>query len=338
MLKILGALVLLASALPAQGVTAPPLATPPAEQFDFWIGEWDVVNRFFRNGDWVVDGAATCRVHAAAGGKAVVEHWRGKTGAAERHGFSVRAWDPEIEKWVLVLNWPAGPDRTGFGTLEGVFRHGRGEFFSGAAPNLTRYSFSDITGERLRWDSSATKDGGKNWHTDWIMEFTRRTADAEPLSNGRTGTLGLATLPELRQLDFLMGKWRGKAAGVDEEGRRFEAEATFTSSTILEGLAVMESLSVAGKNGFVRFAVSSFDRRAGHWVRYVLDSRRPVFERQAGVRKGDVVEFTARDDEIVSKSVWKSAPSGSLELTRRVREEDEDPVEWSVKLAREDGN
>lgn len=93
-------------------------------------------------------------------------------------GFSVRTYDAETGKWHLVLNWPQ-PDRAGFGTLEGEFRHGRGDFVSEStnadgATQLTRYSFTDIGHQTFRWNNGTSVDGGSSWSTNWIMEFARR--------------------------------------------------------------------------------------------------------------------------------------------------------------------
>ena len=55
--------------------------------------------------------------------------------------------------------------------LEGVFRHGRGEFFSsivGADGNVTtsRFTFSDISANRYRWDAASSTDAGLTWEID----------------------------------------------------------------------------------------------------------------------------------------------------------------------------
>lgn len=82
----------------------------PRRQFDFWIGEWDVVNRFWAagQGEARVPGAKL-RVYPVLDGDAIVEHYRGANWRGDDIlGFSVRAYDPDKEKWVILLNWPSG--------------------------------------------------------------------------------------------------------------------------------------------------------------------------------------------------------------------------------------
>ena len=172
-----------------------PLATEPvaevweleeARQFDFWIGIWDV-NLRMRQEDlsWRDSIRARAHIHRILDGKAILELWDSEP----IKGFSIRFFDREADEWVLWLNWP-GQNRSGGSGLTGRFRHGRGEFFSefktgDGKPGISRYTFSDITDDSLRWDDAFSVDGGKTWSANWIMEFTRkRDAPAWPIEGG----------------------------------------------------------------------------------------------------------------------------------------------------------
>ena len=99
-------------------------------EFDFWIGDWDITNlRLQEDGSWVDVGSATNRVFPVAGGCGIVELWDGYLGDDHIGGFSVRTYNSETQKWHLLLNWPQ-PNAAAFGTLEGVFKHGRGDFYT----------------------------------------------------------------------------------------------------------------------------------------------------------------------------------------------------------------
>lgn len=141
-------LVLLFAVPPA--ASEPVCDRPEARQFDFWVGEWNVLNkRLTDDGSWAEMGRATARVYPVAGGCALVEHWQGTAWGQKIIGFSLRAFDPQSGKWHLVLAWP-GKDRPSFGTLEGAFRHGRGEFFQTRKTDdgkdlLVRYSECHLT-------------------------------------------------------------------------------------------------------------------------------------------------------------------------------------------------
>ena len=200
--------------------------TPEARQFDFWIGEWDVSNRQANpaapsNSTLYSTGSAEVRVYPVADGCGLVEHWEGNLSWGRVLGFSLRAYDPRTNNWSLLLNWPAPnsgkPAR--FSMLEGVFRHGRGEFFSsivGADGNVTtsRFTFSDIFANRYRWDAASSTDAGLTWKTRWIMEGNRReTLTSGPVRAGpqlASAADDCAATPETEALAFLEGAWVGQ--------------------------------------------------------------------------------------------------------------------------------
>ena len=55
-----------------------PLPAEPERYFDFWLGEWSVLNRKLdRRGNWRDAGDAVARIQPVAGGAAVLEQWTG---------------------------------------------------------------------------------------------------------------------------------------------------------------------------------------------------------------------------------------------------------------------
>lgn len=238
-------------------------------EFDFWIGEWDLTNlRLLEDGEWHAVGEATNRVFPVAGGCGIVELWDGYLGESHIRGFSVRTYDSNTGKWHLVLNWPQ-PDRAGFGTLEGEFRHGRGDFLTEStaedgSTQLTRYSFADIGDRTFRWNNGSSDDGGQSWQTNWIMEFVRRDRMANPLFNVsmfNTDEKPQCGAEVFRAADFLVGNWES----TGPEGSKFRVEAT----PILDGCAVMEFIQ--GDNGTDAFTVVGYDARRGQWTMVHLD-------------------------------------------------------------------
>ncbi len=238
-------------------------------EFDFWIGEWDLDNlRLQEDGSWLNTGSATNRVFPVAGGCGVVELWDGYLGNSHIRGFSVRSYDPAKEKWVLVLNWPQ-QNRAGFGTLEGVFTHGRGDFIqegqtSDGRTQTTRYSFADIGPDSFRWNDGTSFDGGQTWRTAWIMEFKKRHPMSNPLFNvPMYGTHETARCTEdnYKAGNFLIGNW----VSQNSEGPKFSIEAT----PIVDGCAIMEFIT--GDNGTNAFTVLGYETGAGRWTMYHLD-------------------------------------------------------------------
>ena len=270
--------------LPAPVLTQVPCG-PESRQFDFWFGEWDVLNRN-RPGDesrWYDTGMATDRVYPVAGGCGVVEHWRGDAFGEFLVGFSLRAFNPTTRQWDLVLLWPSN-GRPRFGELRGGFRHGRGEFYSrGVGPQgdttFTRFTFSDITPETVLWQDGTSTDGGRSWSSAWIMEFTRREPLYQgPLLNGPTVTTLRCPRPEHRSLDFLLGEWRGQSPSTftPEQGADVRSEVT----PILEGCGIMERVQAVGQSSaWEIFRVRSFEPGRQMWVEYRIDTRQPTIQR-----------------------------------------------------------
>ncbi|NNE98410.1 MAG: hypothetical protein HKN25_05240 [Pyrinomonadaceae bacterium] len=155
-------------------------------EFDFWIGEWDV-NLRVRQKDftWKDQHKSVARIYSILDGKAILELWSESEKGI--NGYSLRYYNPEKGAWDLWLNW-AGNNRSGTNGMECFFRHKRAECFSkrkvDANTNLiSRYTFSDAQPNSVRWDDAYSRDGGKTWSNNWIMEFSRRLKTAPALES-----------------------------------------------------------------------------------------------------------------------------------------------------------
>jgi hypothetical protein len=266
---------------------------PESREFDFWIGEWEVLNRHRAQGQddptWYQTGMATDRVFAAVGGCATVERWYGKLSFDEIVGFSVRAFDPATAQWSLVLLWP-GRNRPVFGTLKGGFRHHRGEFFTEGADAqgravLSRFTFSDIRPDALRWDAAVSHDSGLTWRSNWIMEFTRRAPEAGPLPDPMADGVRRCDTPEVYEFDFALGDWQGIATLQDGSS----APITLRSESILKGCGVLDLIAVGDR--WEGLEVRTFDPTIDAWVAYRLDTDHPVFHRLEGRVRGREAEL-----------------------------------------------
>jgi hypothetical protein len=163
-------------------------AAEKKRQFDFWIGEWDVNLRVQqKDKSWLDKHKSVARIYPILDGTAILELWSENEDGI--NGYSLRYYNPKKDKWDLWLNW-AGKNRSGTNGLEGSFRHGRGEFFSERkiderTTQIDRYTFSDATPNSLRWDDGYSRDGGKTWSSNWIMEFTRRQKTAPAIARDK---------------------------------------------------------------------------------------------------------------------------------------------------------
>lgn len=289
---------------------------PEAEQFDFWLGEWDVRNHNRPPGgdEWAATGRATNRVYTVLGGCAVVEHWRGYAfpGAGLIVGFSVRAWNPETRLWEAVLLWPvSGP--ASFATPSGraeegeVALHNEFETPDGVTVR-TRLRFHDIQDDALVWSNGVSRDGGRSWSSTWRMDFTRRPPTASGLWNGPSMTTDRCPGARHRAFDRHLGEWTGHRS--DAEGDSTAVRTWLVR--ILEGCAVMErTWSEDGTRE--TFAVRAFDEDLGRWVEYAIASDRRALRRRESGPGGGLPTLTDVDaaEGAYTRSRW-SADGGDL--------------------------
>ena len=155
-------------------------------EFDFWIGEWDV-NLRVRQPDftWKDSHKSVARIYTILDGKAILELWSEKEGGI--NGYSLRYYNPKKGAWDLWLNW-ASNNQSATNGMECFFRHKRAECYSKRKINeasslVSRYTFSDAQPNSVRWDDAYSRDNGKTWSNNWIMEFTRRLKTAPSLDS-----------------------------------------------------------------------------------------------------------------------------------------------------------
>lgn len=157
---------------------------PEARAFDFWIGEWDIVQRFLRqDGTWLELPARTS-VTTTLDGCALVEHWSGDVlffwegmqKPEPMKGFSVRAYDPESGAW--NIHWMDTRSPTFGSPYVGTIQAGRGEFFrewqTPQGRRVGRITFSEGRQNSVNWALAISSDERRTWQTIWSMAMRRR--------------------------------------------------------------------------------------------------------------------------------------------------------------------
>lgn len=145
------------AATPSPATTmSPSCAAPQNRQFDFWLGEWDLVG---------ADGkkSAEDRVMQVLGGCALEETWTSvKTG----QGLSVSAYDPATRRWHQTLMDDSGAVLN----LEGEFADGKmvlvGQHPSQKEKGVTithRIAWSAMPDHRVKQYWEASTNGGRTW-------------------------------------------------------------------------------------------------------------------------------------------------------------------------------
>jgi hypothetical protein len=143
--------------------------------FDFLAGEWKIHHRRLPQGakEWdVFEGEATC--WTILGGVGSVEELR--IPARNFSGMGLRLLDVENRVWSdFWVNSKSGvltaPGQTG------SFENGAGIFESdemdGDKPIKVRGVWDNITKTSCRWRQAISRDAGRTWQDNWVMEWKR---------------------------------------------------------------------------------------------------------------------------------------------------------------------
>ena len=145
--------------------------------FDFFHGDWDVVNRrrtdfLDPDSDWV-EFPATSRCWPLFDGAANVDEIDMPYLGSK--GLTLRLFDRESEQW--SLNWSSSGSGKLFPPVIGRFEGDRGEFYGDDTYDgkdvRVRFVWSGVSAGAARWEQAFSVDGGETWVTNWVMEFTR---------------------------------------------------------------------------------------------------------------------------------------------------------------------
>jgi hypothetical protein len=150
-----------------------------AHDFDFWFGSWEVRNRWLKrrlagSEDWE-EFDATVVARPLLDGVGNEDEFR-TDHAGGFVGMSFRFFDPERRRWSIY--WadsrrPGELDPPVFGAFSGDTGIFEGEDVYKGRPILVRFTWSGITTETPRWAQAFSDDGGREWETNWVMDFAR---------------------------------------------------------------------------------------------------------------------------------------------------------------------
>ena len=138
---------------------------PEAHQFDFWIGEWDVL----------VNGkpAGINRIEKILNGCVLQENW---TSAGGVEGKSWNWYDIGDGKWHQLWLAAQGPPalRLSGGFADNVMKYEGTSLGPGGATRMNRLQFFKLSDDGIRqlWEQSS--DGGKTWTAVFDGEYRRR--------------------------------------------------------------------------------------------------------------------------------------------------------------------
>lgn len=150
-----------------------PNGPPQLAEFDFVIGDWDVVIDYIAPNGQTVTYEARWHNHWILNGMAVMQEWRGPYAT----GAEFRAWNVQAQEWQGQNIYPTLPN--GWRTTTARRFDDRMEIYIDAVdadgPMINREVYSEITEDRMRMHSEISRDGGETWETGrYSMVMTRR--------------------------------------------------------------------------------------------------------------------------------------------------------------------
>jgi hypothetical protein len=166
--------------------------------FGQFVGSWDVEGQFFdadenvrseHRGEWhwgwVLEGRAIQDV--------LISPPRDQRAPGEEsyeYGTTLRVYDPRIDAWRITFVMPV------FGATVNLIarKHDDEIWLEGRGPNndLFRWTFSEITHERVRWQGFVSSDEGLSWGRDEEIILHRRDRRPRARGSGASGSRGRA--------------------------------------------------------------------------------------------------------------------------------------------------
>ncbi len=150
---------------------AAPCEDAEFRQFDFWVGDWDVVP----SGSDVA--AGTSHISKEMGGCVVWENWT-SAGVAGYFGKSYNTYNPNLHRWEQY--WVDNAAGTMFfhgGLKDGVMDYWTDDIPQPNGDVLRRHlQFFNLGQDRVRQFSQGSKDGGKTWAVEYDLTYNRRSA------------------------------------------------------------------------------------------------------------------------------------------------------------------
>jgi hypothetical protein len=234
---------------------------PSYRQFDFWAGQWEIVD--FSSGA-AADGGDDV-ITSELGGCAVFENYA----AAGFRGRSVNTFDPSTGKW--YQHWVDNSGLTldllgGFGVGHMVLEGDRPA--GGGATSHDRIDWTALAPDQVRQFWQVSNDGGATYPTVQFDGLYQRRPSVVFDAEIPTTVCQDPAFPAPRQLDFSLGRWSVQLSGPLGRGHD---DLRSTIATDLSGCLLEER--VTGDDGYEARIFSSARRRTGQWFRTFIDNR-----------------------------------------------------------------
>ncbi len=143
----------------------PCIYSAEARQFDFWVGDWDVLNLAGQK-------AGTNSVQLFSNGCGLMENW---TGAQGGDGKSINFYDPGTKRWYQSWIGSGGGALRYAGTFsDGAMRFEGETIGSDGKKTLQKLTFFKIDENTVRQFAEISADDGKTWSVSYDFKYVRR--------------------------------------------------------------------------------------------------------------------------------------------------------------------
>lgn len=144
-----------------------PCSSPEAQQFDFWVGEWDLT---WQDSDGNTQ-TGTNSITKVLNGCVIEENFSG----GNFIGRSLSVYNPQKKMWLQTwvdnsggyLEFTGGFENDKM-TLEREFATKEGKLIQ------QRMVFYNITENELDWNWEKSTDKGKNWQLAWKIHYKKK--------------------------------------------------------------------------------------------------------------------------------------------------------------------
>ena len=140
------------------------------KQFDFWLGDWDVAS----SSDGVHQGSS--HISKEMNGCVVWENWTSAGGPY--FGKSYNTWNSNLKRWEQYWVDNSGGVMFFHGSLkENIMDYWTDDVPQSTGGTLMRHlQFFNLGSDKVRQFSQGSSDGGKTWHTEYDLIYTRDQA------------------------------------------------------------------------------------------------------------------------------------------------------------------
>ena len=149
---------------------ATPCEDAEHHEFDFWLGDWNVVS--------TADGVSRGTSHVASemDGCVVWENW--KSAATSYYGKSYNTYNAALHRWEQY--WVDNVAGTTY--YHGELKDGVMDYWTDDIPQLSgpplrhHLQFFNLGPDKVRQLSQGTRDGGKTWTVEYDLTYNRRSS------------------------------------------------------------------------------------------------------------------------------------------------------------------